>query len=87
MDEIDEPYMKSGSEDFVFEDNKAKLDSKQPSGSGDDKTSELSEMPINQTLTTHDKQFGQKSDLLPPTPTFSTTDKTNDSVGETPKSS
>lgn len=85
MDEIDEPYMKKGSEDFVFEDNKAKLESKQPSGA-EDKTSQLSEMPINQTITTHDKQYGQKSDLLPPTPTFSTADKTNDSVGETPKS-
>lgn len=86
MEEIDEPYRKSGSEDFVFEDNKAKLQSKQPSGAGDDNTSELSEMPINQTITTHDKQYGQKSDLLPPTPTFSTTDKTNNSVDETPKS-
>lgn len=86
MDEIDEPYRKSGSEDFIFEDNKVKLQSKQPSDAGDDKTSELSDMPINQTVTTLDKQYGQKPDLLPPTPTFSTTDKTNNSVGETPKS-
>ena len=85
MDEMDEPYEKNVSEDFVFDDNKANLQSKKPSASHA-KASELSEMPVNQTITSHNKQYGQETSLFPPTPTFSTTDRTNNSAGETPKS-
>lgn len=85
MDEINEPYEKNASEDFVFDNNETNLQSKQPSSKNDDKTSELSGMPVNQTVTTHNRHYEQ-SDLLPPTPTFNTTDRTSNFVGETPKS-
>lgn len=86
MDEIDQPFEKNESEDFGFDNNETNVQSKQTSSKNEDKTSELSGMPVNQTITTHNKNYDQKSDLLPPTPTFNMTDKTSKFVGETPKS-
>lgn len=86
MDEVDQPFEKNDSEEFGFDNNETNVQSKQTSSKNDNKTSELSGMPVNQTITTQNKNYDQKSDLLPPTPTFNMTDKTSKFVGETSKS-